>query len=221
MKSLVRSVAILGALALAAPAWAQDKDKAAAKVSPDDKEIDRKLDNQKINLNLDETPLAEAFDLVHDLTGITVVVGPLAKDLIDSESLKASVKVQGLSVRNALDRVLAVKKDLRYEVWRGCVFVTTKGDKEKPEPTLGKLEEKLDAKRATVDFNETPLKDVVAFLADLGVAKLQVSKEIDQEQVKISLAMKNARVSDVLAVLARMTGLKVEEKDGSLTLGPR
>jgi general secretion pathway protein D len=99
-----------------------------ANVSEDTAEITRRLDSQKINLNFDDTPFADAIDTLHELTSINFVIQTQAKDLVDNEQLKIKLKVKDVTVRNALNLIMAAKEqDLIYVVKNGVILITTKG----------------------------------------------------------------------------------------------
>jgi type II secretory pathway component GspD/PulD (secretin) len=99
--------------------------------SEDQLEINKRLDSQKINLNFDDTAFGEAIDTLHDLTSLNFVVQTAAKDLIENEQLKVKLKVRDITVRNALNLIIAVKPELIYVVKNGVVLITTTGTEKK------------------------------------------------------------------------------------------
>jgi general secretion pathway protein D len=103
-----------------------------AALNEDTAEIQRRLDSQKINLNFDDTPFADAIDTLHELTSINFVIHTAAKDLIDNEQLKVKLKVKDITVRNALNLIMAAKEgELIYVVKNGVILITTKAGEKK------------------------------------------------------------------------------------------
>ncbi len=198
------------ALALAAlvPALAQEK-KPDSKPDPN-AEVKKSLDEKKLTFNFDGTSLKDAFDFVTDFTGVSVVVdASAAKAVADA---KVTLKKSDVTAGNALD-LLDESAKLAHQVWHGVVLITKKDEKvAEPEikPTDG-LKKVLATKKVTLNFDDTPIADVVAFLGDLTGEKFQVDKKVD---LKVSLKLKDASVGDAVAILCRAGNLKVVAENG-------
>jgi hypothetical protein len=141
------AVALLGALVLAAPAAAQDRDRLrelieeAARAeaeqargldrtpAPKDKnerEVQRRyhsaLRTQRVTLNFDGTPFVECLDFLRDVTGLNIVVTKGALEEVEKKAVK--LKLKNITLRNVFELMLAqVSPDLRYAVKSGVLMV--------------------------------------------------------------------------------------------------
>ncbi len=96
--------------------------------SPEVVAINNKLDSQRITLNFDATPFEDAIDFLRDITGLNFVIGPSAMDIVGDEALRVSLRLRDITLKNALNLILAADPDLTYKIKNGTVFITTAGD---------------------------------------------------------------------------------------------
>lgn len=86
-------------------------------------EIGRRLDNQRLSLNFDDSAFPEAIDFFRDATGINVVITNKAKELTENAP-KLKLKLKDVKVRNALELVLSqTDAQLRYGVRNGVLQI--------------------------------------------------------------------------------------------------
>ncbi len=71
-----------------------------------DADVQRRLEQQKVTLSQDGTPLEEALGALHDATGIAFALDAGAAKLISDERLVARCRVRDVAVKNALERIL-------------------------------------------------------------------------------------------------------------------
>lgn len=225
-------VAAVSLVSFAPCAFAQEKKDDARKEEPkkdetkkdeakksepasDDAAVTKKLEAQQVNLNFDGTPLADALDTLQELTSINLVVSPAAKAKADKDQAKVTMKAKDLALKSALALTLA-SAELHSEVFHGVVFVMTKAESEKKDRPVvkleGELKKKLEAQKVTFNFSDTPLSEVAQFLGDLTGLKFETSEKIDGEKVSVDLRLRNVSAASALAILARVTGLKVTQK---------
>lgn len=111
---MVRVLAILALTASAA--WPQDGAK-----DPVRAEVAAKLRNVRVSLDFRQAPLESALDVMRELAGINMIVGPKARAL----EAKVTIKVQDLPMRAAL-RLMLASHDLTWDFRHGVVFITTR-----------------------------------------------------------------------------------------------
>ncbi|MEZ0229105.1 MAG: hypothetical protein ACAI25_10810 [Planctomycetota bacterium] len=221
MRRTWTAVAVL--LAIAAPVLADDKkDEKKAAPANDDASIKKKLAEQKITVNFDGTPFLEVLQSLQELTDLNFVLDTAAHENVESDEVKVTLQEKNAVAKDVLDKVLA-KAKLSYEIWRGTVWIATKGNLPGKAPrakiaaeTAKKLE-----KTVTLNFDGTPLVEVLAFLKDLSGVKFSTDKDLDAEQIVVSLKLKAVKAADVVDILCRLTGLAVESKNGAIVFLPK
>lgn len=84
-----------------------------------------RLDTQRLTLQFDQTPFAEALDYLRDITKHNYVVSSDARDLIEQEEVTVSLRLRGISAHNALKLVLAAHESLTYRLRSGVIRIET------------------------------------------------------------------------------------------------
>ena len=92
------------------------------------------LDRIVVSVNFDETPLRDAVNWISTVTGVNVILGPALVKEGDAELLKVSLRLQKVSVRQALD-LLVDSHRLGIGFQNGVLTVTTIKDA-RGRPTL-------------------------------------------------------------------------------------
>jgi type II secretory pathway component HofQ len=205
------AIAILLLLALSAPVLA-DKDAAAER----DETVRKTLDDRKVTLNFDDTPLDDVLGFLRDITGLDIITDP-AVDLTSTVNLR----LKDIKLRSALDLVLASQEDLMYDVWRGTVFITVATDPlpAPPEAKLTEAARKLAAERKlTLNFPDVPLRDVILFMQDITGLNFAVAEGFNPN---VSLRVKDIPLGDALDLICRLTGAKVEATGDVNVVKPR
>jgi len=212
--------------AFSGEAYAQEKKDETKKEAKEDADaaVQKKLDDQKVNLNFDGTGFSDAIDTLHELSGLNIVVSTAAGEVVTSDQPKVSLKVKELALRDALNLVLA-SPGFVYRVRNGVVFVMTKDEAKKQDAiTLeleGAVKKKLESQKLTFNFNSTPLSEVLQFLSDFTGVTVEADKAIDTEQVKIDLRLKGVIAKDAILIIANQAGFVVKQKKDKLVFRPQ
>ena len=90
--------------------------------------VQERLRSQNVSLNFDETPFAEAVDFLRDITGLNYVISREARDLIQNEELKVSLRLKEISLQNAIKLILASHESLEWRIREGVVLISTADD---------------------------------------------------------------------------------------------
>lgn len=207
------------------PALAQEKkpeapqekqgEKKDEKNEDPDVQAQKKLDEQKLSLNFEDTPAAEVFDFLRDITGLNIVV---ATDALNEKRI--TLKLKEVSVATALKLILAVGDDVKHEVWRGVVFVSRKDEKPEPKASAKLSDAAKGATKVSLNFVDTPLADVVDFLAELTALNFAIDAKVKKEQ-KVTLRAKDLPLSAIVDLLCRAHGLRLDVVDKVNVLKPQ
>lgn len=93
-------------------------------------EINRRLDTQQITLNFEQTPFDEAINFLRDITGLNYVLSGDAQDLVENESVTVSLRLRNITLKNALNLILASHETLTFRIESGVIKIGTKSDQE-------------------------------------------------------------------------------------------
>lgn len=128
------------------------------------------------------------------------------------------------TVKQVLNTVLAkVSDDLTYEVWRGVVYVTSKknGNKVPPAAKLTKAAADVAGKKKiTLDFEDAPLEDVVAALADRAGVPFEVAPKLERK-IRLTVHARKVTVGAAIDIVCRLADLKVEADGDKNVIKPR
>jgi type II secretory pathway component GspD/PulD (secretin) len=97
-------------------------------VSEDVLEINRRLESQQITLNFDQTPFEEAINFLRDITGLNYVLSGEAQDLVDNENVAVTLRLRNITLKNALNLILASNESLAYRIENQVIKIGTKTD---------------------------------------------------------------------------------------------
>jgi hypothetical protein len=119
--------------ALLLPLTAQEQEDATsqAKRKTAEDAILQTLNNKRVSLNFGTTPFSDSISFLRDITKLNFVLTAEARDIVDSQSLEISLRLKEISLKNALQLILACSPDLSYEV-QGNVVVITSRDESRP-----------------------------------------------------------------------------------------
>jgi len=90
--------------------------------------INRRLEAQQITLNFDETPFEEAVNFLRDITGLNYVLSADAQDLVDNEQVMVSLRLRDITLKNALNLILASHEALSWRIEDGVIKIGTDTD---------------------------------------------------------------------------------------------
>ena len=86
-------------------------------------EIRRKLENTKVTLDFDQTPLQDVLNFIHNVADINLVTDPAIYD--ENEEIDVTFRVSELKLRSALKLIMSFY-DLSLIYQDGVLLVTTK-----------------------------------------------------------------------------------------------
>lgn len=170
------------------------KDRDGVRVAPNresktTKEIYTELDNIT-QLEFIETPLADVLDYVSDLHDIPVFVDNKGLEAVGAGGdIPISRNIRGVTLRSAL-RTTLHGKGLTYQVRDETLFITSREQAAryrpsrppKPSVFLGTESEKKIYKAldeaTSLDFLETPLRDIMDFLGDRHDAQIVADEAV-------------------------------------------
>ncbi len=204
--------------------------------------VERRFTQQKINLNFDGTPFADALDTVKELTSVPVELDPaLAKA---AEKSTVTLKVRDITVGNALNIILTCSPvDASPVFEREKVVIVPSGrvpprplwqristeaffkgwqSGSEPEPAwVTECKKRLATQKVTFNFSATPFSEVVQFLQDFTNLNVTVHKSVDTEATKLDLRLRDVVAGDALAIICEQVGLEVSYRNETLQLRPK
>lgn len=172
--------------------------------------LQKRYAERRISLNLQQTPLAEALEFLQDAGGLNLLALP---DV--DPSVSVSLRLEGISFASAIKLVLASDADLESR-WMGNVLVvgrdfapiapkkwTTQEIQANPDVAW-----KAISRRVTVNFDGTPLEEVLMFLGDITGLKLSLSAAAREANPDVTLKLKDVSLGDLLSFVCGAQGLR-------------
>jgi len=210
--------AILILTLLASPAVAQgdgpDDAPAEEELSPEE-EIERVLEERQVTLNFPETPVAEVFTFLQDITGLNIVVDPR----VDGEAT-ITLRLRDVGLGTALNLVLE-QAGLDRQVYCGTLYVAPAGTELPPPPAVpadSELGERLREQSVTLNFDATPFAEVVEFLRAVAGLDFVISRganeALEEEPVGVTLRVRELPLYDVLTLATAPHGLRWNVEEG-------
>lgn len=184
-------------LCLTTPALAHDDWKS---------DVKKRLGKQRVTLQFNQTSLSDVTGFLRDITQLNFVLDPAA----NLGRNKVSLRLKNVKLSTALDCIVATDTKTCYTLANGFIIVTTKGRAklftEASEPKNSsddqkKLWDSLAKKELTLDFDKTPLSDLVSFLQDLTGENMMISGTT-LRAVQVTLRAKKLKLGDLLCFLA-------------------
>jgi type II secretory pathway component HofQ len=171
--------------------------------------IVKKLKTQKVTLNFNGTPLSDVVGFLGDITGLSFVLLPDA-----DPTLSVSLSMKNITLKNALKLALAADGDLEWKAFNGVVLIgkdlrsvrrhkwTKVEIKAQPDHVFA-----IATRRVTLNFNGTPLSEVVQFLGDISGIKFRLDKSAKDADPAISVRLRNVTLESALGVMLGPNGL--------------
>ena len=107
----------------------------------------------------------------------------------------------------------------------GGMFAAQEGEAGASDPHRQEMVNRLGTMRVTVDFNNTPFEEAIAYLRDFSGLNIVVDPEVYQQQsadsIKITLKAKDLLFKSVLKLMLGSHGLSAESRDGVLMIVPK
>ena len=163
---------------------------------------------KRVDINFEATPLADVVNFLKTLAEINIVIDPNIKDAGTGKKL-VTLSLTDVSLGTALDIIAG--KNLTYLVKDDLIVITDK-DKQ-PSQTEAKppteeevnLQTALKTREVDVNFEATPLSDVVNFLKKVTETNITLDPDIVEPEIRqklITLSLKGVKLSSVLDLLA-------------------
>ena len=162
---------------------------------------------KRVDVNFEATPLADVVSFLKTLVEINIVIDPNIKDAETGKKL-VTLSLTDVSLGTALD--IIVGKNLTYLVKDDFIVITDR-DKQ-PSQTEAKppteeevnLQTALKTREVDVNFEATPLSDVVNFLKKVTETNITLDPDIVDPEIRqklITLSLKGVKLSSVLDLL--------------------
>lgn len=100
--------------------------------SPEEAKIKQTLATRKVTINFPGTSFEDALNFLIEITGLNFYVAPAAKEALSANDVKINLRLKDITLKNALDLILAQVKDLVYKIKNDAIVINTK-DSEKEE----------------------------------------------------------------------------------------
>ena len=98
-----------------------------ADVSPDEQRIRAALKSKSISPTFNDTPIRAVVQFFKDVSGINMIISPRVFDEQGEDTLRVTLEVTDISLKDALDLVLETL-GLSYRIKEGVLQITTKAD---------------------------------------------------------------------------------------------
>lgn len=185
------------------------------------------LDDQKVDVNFNRTPINAALDFLRTASELAILT-PKPGEL---DGVTVSLKLRGISLRNAIKLVLASDAKLTMRVACGAVIVGHKATVKAIPVAPPKAEESwsaadrkawkaLAARKVTLNLNDTPIADVQGFIGTiLGLPgdTLPIEGKI-ADDLTWTIRVKKHGALEALTLLAAHVGRVPTMKKGKLVL---
>lgn len=114
-------------------------------------------------------------------------------------------------------RLRAREIEERQTLESSAAMTSCRSRREGPEREADSLRV-LRARRVSLGFDETPLRDVIALLRDITGLPINVASDIDQAALKVSMKVRGCSLREALDILAREHGLALVFGDASIAI---
>ena len=177
--------------------------------------------DDRISLDFAETPMTDVVAFLHDVSGINMMLDP---DAVYREGPAITLKCEDLRLGDALDTILG-GAGLGYVVRKGLFISDEEGlgdgaaygwpredprmvDPDKREELVTKLSDKV-----SVDFLETPIEDVLAFLHDVSGVNMMLDPLLSSRSYRdskpITLKTEDLSLRTQLGLAAYLSDLRM------------
>lgn len=119
------ATALLFALVLTSPLFAQNAVKFGAeleKIDPEVLAIERKLENLKVTLDFEEAGLQEVVGFLREISGVNIILDPSVFER-DEEDLQVTLDLKDLTLKSCIDLLLDLK-GLKRTYKHGVMIIT-------------------------------------------------------------------------------------------------
>lgn len=184
---------------------------------------------QKVTLNFDQTPLAEAVDFLRDIARVPVRIEPLAAPHL--KDVTVSLRLRDITLRNALSLMAASADELVVDVDRdgflvrphdvpslerrleACGAIPAEGDAE----VLRRLEQQL----ISLNMEQTELDEFCDFMRDITGLNFVVDPAAQRAEGTVTLQRQSTPLREVLDAALLPLGLGLRVGAGVVRIVPR
>jgi hypothetical protein len=188
---------------------------------PENAAIEKTLE-KRISFDFVNTPVGDALGFLRGVLEVNLVVHPGV-----NRDATITLKVSEMKAGHAL-RWIAELVGATAGIEHGAIFVRpAPEEKEKPEkppvekekedPDTRKVRKRLKGRTLSFDFVETPLQDVVSFIAALVDATIVLDPDLDPDR-PVTLRLTDVSAASALHWVARVVGAEVEMRQGAVFL---
>lgn len=178
-----------------------------------DESVRKFIDEKRVTLNFQGTPLGEALVFLEDISGLNVVVDPSVE-----AKKPIQLQVRDVKIGDALGRITTADPAWGYEIWRGAIYFRATGR----EWTEGRVVLADDARnfdhKRTLNFQGTPIAEVAAFLREITGLDFAAAEGLD---AKITLRVKDVPFVAALDMICRVGDLEIRVVNGANTFQSR
>lgn len=169
-------------------------------------DVKKRLEKQRVTLQFNQTSLSDVTSFLRDITQLNFVLDPAA----NLGKNKVSLRLKNVKLSTALDCIVSTDTKTCYSLANGFIIVTTKErakcftEATAPKNSSDdqkKLWASLAKKELTLDFDKTPLSDLVSFLQDLTGENMMISGKT-LRAVQVTLRAKKLKLGGLLCFLA-------------------
>jgi hypothetical protein len=134
---------------------------------------------------------------------------------------------------NEDERANMIDLEVPYELGRGVLFPDKArwqkvrrrnvgiAEEQRQEPEwIREYRQLLKSRKVTLNFPETPFAEVISFLQDITGLNITVSPAVDQEEVTVSLRLREIPLEDALRIILEQTQLAMAFKNETLMITP-
>lgn len=172
---------------------------------------------KRISFDFVETPLGDVMGFFRGLLKVNIVVDP-ALDRMTA----ITMKVKDMRTAHALAWV-AELAGAKMAIEKGVVYIAVAEagkQKELPadnDPDTQKVKKILKTKAISFDFVDTPLRDVVSFMAATLDVTIMVDPQVP-EGMTVTLKLNDVKAASALHWIAKLSGARLEVRRGAAFL---
>ena len=183
---------------------------------------------EPVTLDFAGTPITDVITFLQDFTRVNMI---LDRGAIDGDGPKITLRVTDMPLRNALVMILDAAK-LEYAVRGDALFISNHeglaGSPELGWPRQGhdpdmaeefRLVQDQLRKPVTLDFAETPLRDVVTFMQDFTGINMVVDPELfPRLGTPVTMRTTDVPIDTAMGVIAYLCDMRLAFYNGMVVL---
>ena len=195
---------------------------------PAARDRDAALAGQRLTLNFDETPFDDAVSFLRGITGRNFVVAAAARDA--TRDGLVSLRVRDLALDHAISLITAAAGiDWRFEDdVVTIVAASSAGDRPtgagavdpKGSDDEAALLARLGTQRVTLNFDDTPIGEVIGFLGDITGIGFTLTDRVDPA-IGVSLRLKDISLKNAIDLIAGSGDLAWRVREGAVVFDTR